>query len=112
MNNEEFKKTVLKQYPNAILHTDEQNNIMAAVKNDNTIRIIGCQVCFGDTNIKIKNKKLFLGNIEAVSVSSIIEDDSQNPAMKVLFFCPICSRIIVHPSISMQQVVGKGFDTE
>lgn len=104
---EKFKLKVLKDYPDAIIHLDEQGNPIACRKNNGCLQIIGCILCSDDKNIKVIDEKIIIKDIEAIPMTSIIEDDSLNPAMPALFLCPICSRIITHPSISKLPAMGR-----
>lgn len=105
--NEEFKSKVLNDYPDAIIHLDEKGNPVACRKNNGCLQIIGCTLCLDNKDIKVINEKIIIKDVEAIPMTSVIEDDSLNPAMLALFLCPICSRIITHPSISKIPAMGR-----
>ena len=109
-SNADFTKMVLAKYPDAIIHIGENGHALAGRKNNNAPQLLGCVLCFGDPNITVVKNQVFIQGIEAVSATSVIEDDSMNPAMIALFFCPICSRIIVHPDVAKLPAVGRAVE--
>lgn len=107
---EQFTKMVLEKYPDATIYTDEQGYSGAGRKTNKQIEFLGCVLCFGDKNLEMRDNHLFIQGVEAISAKSVIEDDSLNPAMTVLFFCPICSRMIVNPDITRLPLLGRVVD--
>jgi len=107
MNQELFKQKIIQKYPNAIIDTNKNGDTIAILKENNSIKILGCSLCFDDKNVRMMDNKVVIQNIEALPITSIIEDDSLNPLMKALFLCPICGRIITHPDISNRTIMGR-----
>lgn len=106
---EKFAEIVLKKYPDAVIYTDENDCSLAGRKDEKSIHLLGCVLCF-DNKIEVINDNLFIQGQEAVPATSVIEDDSLNPAMMSLFFCPVCSRMIVDPRISSLPVMGRAIN--
>lgn len=102
-----FKDKILQKYPDANIITDNQNNIIATIKQDNIIKILGCNLCFDNNDVRVMEDKVMIQNTEAIPITAIAEDDSMNPAMSALFFCPICSRIITHPDFVASPIMGR-----
>ena len=105
MNN--FKDKILQKYPDANIITDKYNNIIASINQDNTIKILGCNLCFDNNDVRVMEDKVMIKNTEAIPVTAVAEDDSMNPAMSALFFCPICSRIITHPNFVASPIMER-----
>lgn len=105
-SNEEFRKIVLEKYPDAIIHIDKEGYGIAVRKTEKSFELLGCALCFGENNLEIINNHLFIQGKEAISPSSVIEDDSLNLAMNMLFFCPVCSRMIVNQN-AKSPVLGR-----
>ena len=106
----DFTQKVLKDNPHALIvkHDDGKHHIAVDVKKDNEfkrINIIGCEICL-DQKIKMIDGKMIIGESRAIPVTAVVEDDSYNPLLPVLFFCPVCSRILVDPAVKDIPVLG------
>lgn len=106
----DFQDLILKKNPNAIIQTDEKGHHVAVEQDENkAIKILGCDLCY-DAEIKMSGRQMKIGDIDAISLSSVSEDDSFNPLMNVLFLCPVCSRMIVRPDVAAQPVIGRSIE--
>lgn len=110
LNNEDFKNKILTKYPNALINIDEKGHAMAFNQKNGTTQILGCILCFDNRDVRMMKNKVVIQEQDAIPITSIVEDDSLNPALKSLFLCPICSRIIVHPNISTLPIPSRSIE--
>ena len=89
-----------------IIKTLKENIIVFRKKDGKVVSIIGCTLCF-DSKLKYDNGVLFIGESKALPITSFVENDSNNPALKMLFVCPKCKKVIVRPDVSSMPLLGK-----
>lgn len=110
MNNKEFEEKVKQKYSNATVHSDGQENIVAVIIEEGSLKILGCQLCFNKDDVRVENEEVIIQNTKAIPLTALSEDDSFNPLLPNLFLCPICSRIIVHPEIANLPLIGRTWE--
>lgn len=103
-----FKDKVYKKYnkDDVIIKSTKDNIIVFRKKDNDILSIIGCVLCF-NAKLKYDNGMLFINKDKALPITSFIENDSNNPILKMIFVCPKCKKIIVRPDVSKMPLLGK-----
>ncbi len=86
----------------------QDTTVVYVVSDEGPSQFLGCSLCF-EEELTDRGETSFIGERAAIPVSSVSNDvdDSRHPLAGVLFFCPSCNRMLIHPDSSKAPIIGR-----